>query len=116
MKNNAVFFGWNRSLPGREQRSAEHFQDFVKYLGEQQQSGKIASFDTVFLDSHGGDMNGFFLIRGNNDQMNDLVNSDDWSTHMVRASMHLDGSGSVRAFTGDAVMDRMGLWTSHIPG
>ena len=116
MGHNAVFFGWNRSIPGREQRSAEHFQDFVKYLGAQQQSDKIASFDAVFLDTHGGDMNGFFLIRGDSDQLSALVNSDDWATHMVRASMHLENSGSVRAFTGDAVMARMELWTSHIPG
>jgi uncharacterized protein with GYD domain len=116
MTSNAVFFGWNRSIPGREQRSAEHFQDFVKYLGEQQQSGKIASFEPVFLDTHGGDMNGFFLIRGDADQLGALVNSDDWASHMVRASMHLENSGSVRAFSGDAVQARMELWTSHIPG
>jgi hypothetical protein len=35
---------------------------------------------------------------------------------MVRASMHLENSGSVRAFSGDAVQARMELWTSHIPG
>ena len=116
MGNNAIFFGWNRSIPGREQRSAEHFQDFVKYLGTQQQSGKIASFDTVFLDTHGGDMNGFFLIRGDSEQLSALLDSDDWSNHMVRASMHLESSGAVRAFTGDAVTARMELWTSHIPG
>jgi uncharacterized protein with GYD domain len=113
---NAVFFGWNRSIPGREQRSAEHFQDFVNYLGAQQKSNKIESFDTVFLDTHGGDMNGFFLIRGHSDQLSALVNSDDWATHMVRASMHLENAGSVRAFTGDAVMARMELWKGHIPG
>ena len=111
MKSNAVFFGWNRSIPGREQRSAEHFQDFVKYLGAQQQSGKIASFEPVFLD-----MNGVVLIRGDAGQLSALVDSDDWSTHMVRASMHLENAGSVRAFSGDAVMARMELWTSHIPG
>jgi len=115
MSHNAVFFGWNRAIAGRERLSGEHFQDFVKYLGEQQKSGKIASFDTVFLDTHGGDMNGFFLIHGNSDQLSALVNSDAWSAHMVRASMHLESSGAVRAFTGDSVMPRMELWKSHIP-
>ena len=61
-------------------------------------------------------MNGFFLIRGDGDQLSALVNSDHWSTHMVRASMHLSNSGSVRAFSGDAVTARMELWSSHIPG
>jgi len=29
MSSNAIFFGWNRSLPGRERQSAEHFGEFV---------------------------------------------------------------------------------------
>jgi hypothetical protein len=48
-------------------------------------------------------MNGFFLIRGEDDQLGALVNSDDWSTH------------TVRAFSSDAVTARMELWISHIP-
>ena len=34
MRSNTIFFGWNRSIPGWERTSAEHFQEFVQYLGE----------------------------------------------------------------------------------
>jgi hypothetical protein len=30
--SNAIFFGWNRSMPGRERLSAQHFDEFVAYL------------------------------------------------------------------------------------
>ena len=33
MASNVLLFGWNRSLPGREKLSAEHFADITQYLG-----------------------------------------------------------------------------------
>jgi hypothetical protein len=29
MNSNVIFFGWNRSIPGRERLSAAHFSEFV---------------------------------------------------------------------------------------
>ena len=79
-------------------------------------TNKIESFEPVFLEQHGGDLNGFFLIRADRTKLDELLASQEWHSHMVRAMMHLYGSGAVRGFTGDAVMQRMDLWTSHIPG
>ena len=61
MGSNIVLFGWKRSIPGREKVSAQHFTEFVQYLGGLQQNGAIQTFETVFLDVHGGDLNGFVL-------------------------------------------------------
>lgn len=115
MENGVIVFGWNRSIPGREKVSAAHFDDFVKYLGGQQQKGAIHSFDVVFLDAHGGDLNGFFLIKGDPARLDSLVSSTEWVTHMTRASLHLEGSGAIRGVTGDEIMKRMAIWTSAIP-
>lgn len=115
MSSNAIFFAWNRSLAGREAISSEHFDEFVAYLGSLQKSGSLQSFEAVFLNPHGGDMNGFFLIRGEPGKLDALMASDDWVRHMTRAAMHLDGSGAVRAVTGEALMQRMQVWRSVIP-
>jgi hypothetical protein len=115
MSSNVILFGWNRSVPGREGLSAEHFSEFVEYLGGLQQAGAIQLFDVVFLDIHGGDLNGFFLIRGANAQLNDLVDGEAWVTHMLRAGMHMEGAGVVRGVTGDLITERMGQWTNAIP-
>lgn len=115
MSSNVVVFGWNRSIPGRERLSADHFQQFVQYLGGLQQKGTIKSFDTVLLDVHGGDMNGFFLLRGEPSKLDALISSTEWTTHMTRAALHLDGAGAVRGVTGDMVMERMDLWTKTLP-
>jgi hypothetical protein len=116
MSSNAIFFAWNRSLPGRERISAEHFNEFVSYVGGLQKAGSIQSFEVVFLNTHGGDMNGFFLIRGDSARLDQVMGSDDWNRHMMRAQLHLDGAGAVRGVTGEPVMKRMDLWRSLIPG
>ena len=115
MSSNAVFFAWNHPIPGRERLSAEHFGEFVQYLGGLQQQETIESFETVFLNPHGGDMNGFFLIRGESAKLDALLSSTEWVTHMTRGSLHLEGSGAVRGVTGELVMERMDLWTKTIP-
>ena len=115
MASNTILFGWNRSIPGREKLSGKHFEEFVVYLGGLQQKGAIQGFDIVFLDSHGGDLNGFFLIKGESAKLDALISGTEWVTHMTRAALHLEGSGSVRGVTGNDVMARMALWTSLLP-
>jgi hypothetical protein len=115
MASNVILFGWNRSIPGREKVSGQHFREFVQYLGGLQQKGAIQGFETVFLDSHGGDLNGFFLIKGESAKLDALISTNEWITHITRASHHLNGSGVVRGVTGNEVMERMALWTSVIP-
>ena len=115
MASSVVLFGWNRSIPGRERISAGTFRRVREVLGGLQQKGAIETFDAVFLDSHGGDLNGFFLIRGESVKLDTLVSTTDWITHITRASLHLEGSGVIRGVTGDEVVQRMALWTSAIP-
>lgn len=116
MSSNVIFFGWNRSIPGREEMSAKHFQEFLGYLGGLQQKGAIDSFEPVFLSPHGGDLNGFFLIRGDNEALNALQASDEWLTHLTQGGQHLEGAGAVRGVTGELVMEWMERWSSLIAG
>ena len=115
MGSNVMLFGWNRSIPGREKASAQHFEEFVQYVGGLQQKAVIQSFEVVLLNSHGGDLNGFFLIKGDTSKLDKLVSTKEWITHITRASLHLEGSGVIRGVAGDEVMKRMTLWTSVIP-
>jgi hypothetical protein len=116
MSTEVIFYGWNRSVPGREQMSATHFQEYLGYLAGLQQNGAIASFEVVLLRPHGGDLNGFFLIRGDTDQLNALQASDEYLNHVTRGGLHLEGSGAIRGVTGESVMDWMSRWTQALPG
>jgi len=115
MGSNVLLFGWNRSIAGREKVSAGHFDEFVKYLSGLLRGGAIQGFDIVLLDPHGGDLNGFFLIKAEPSRLDALRSTSEWLTHITRASLHLEGAGVVGGVTGDEVMKRMAVWTSAIP-
>lgn len=112
MNGNLILFGWDRPHAGREALSQQHFQDFIGYLTAQQQAGAIQSFEAIFLDPHGGDLNGFFLIRGEPGKLDALLNSDEWLANVVRGDFHLDGAGVIRGVTGDMIPQRFQLWSS----
>jgi hypothetical protein len=117
MASNAIVFGWNRSIPGREGISAEHFAQFVGYLTNLKGNGTISNFETVFMNPAAGNavMNGFFLIQGDTQKLHAMSETQDWVEHMTRASLHLEGAGAVFASTGTEVMSRMQVWTKSIP-
>ena len=115
MTSNVLMFGWNRSIPSRETHSAQHFKDFTEYLAAQQSAGNIASFEPVLLEPNGSGLHGFFLIRGETEQLNRLTSSQDWLQHVTRAILHLEGTTLTRGVNGAALRDRMGLWMAAIP-
>jgi hypothetical protein len=114
--SHVIFYGWNRSIPGREQTTAAHFQEFLVYAGGLQDSGAIESFEVVFLSPHGGDMIGFFLIKGDQAQLDALQASDEYRNHVTRGAIHLEGSGEVRGVTGEEVMEWQSRWAGNLPG
>lgn len=115
MKSDVIFFAWNRAIPAREHLSGKHFEEFNHYLTELQNAAKIESYEVVFLNHHGGDLNGFFLIKGDAAQLDEILASEQWRNHMIRASFHLEGAGEVRGVTGDLVLERMRIWANNIP-
>jgi hypothetical protein len=115
MTTNVIFMGWDRAIAGREADAAQLFQEVVQYLGGLQQAGTIQSFEPVLLSPHGGDLNGFFLIRGENDRLDALQSDEEWFTYVTRGGMLLEGLGVVRGATSEMVTEWMDLWSKIIP-
>ena len=115
MGTNVVCLFWDKSVPGREAISAQHFQEYAQYLGGLQAQGKIDSFEAVLLDPHGGGLGGFYLIRGEPAKLDAVMGTDEWQTHQSRGSIHLQGQGIVRGVTGNMLMQRMAGWASMLP-
>jgi hypothetical protein len=106
MGSNVIFFGWDRPFQGANQAAQELFTEFLQYLGGLQQAGTIQSFEPVFLDAHGGDLNGFCLIRGESAKLDALANSEAWEDFLFRADFLMRGLGVVRGAEGDLLMAR----------
>lgn len=114
MSDHAIFFSWNRSLPGREQLSRDHFDEFVGWLSGQQQNGTIDSFIPVFLMPGGPTaVNGFFLIFGDAQKLGTMQQSEEWIRHTARAGYHLGGFRVVNGVTGEALKQQMSIWSDN---
>jgi hypothetical protein len=115
VQSNAIMFGWNRPHVGRETMAGELFASTVNHLDKLKSSAKIESYEPVFLASHGGDLTGFFLIRGSHAQLDALVSSDEFADITLRASHLLSDVGVIHAYVGAEVPNVMARWTKAIP-
>jgi hypothetical protein len=102
-----IFVGWNRPHTGRETEALESFTEFLGYLGEQQGQGKIESFEPVLLSAHGGDMNGFVVVRGDRARLDEMRRSERFLDQVTRASILVAGFGVVDGWIGEGLRAQM---------
>ena len=115
IQSNAIMFGWNRAVSGREGMASELFNHVVSYFEKLKTSNNIESWEPVFLANHAGDLNGYFLIKGSHTQLDTLRSSDEWVDIVLRAGQYLTNVGVIEAYTGKNVNELMTRWTKTIP-
>lgn len=115
MSKHVIFIGWNRPIPGREKESAVVFQESLAYMAQLQQAGTIESFEPVLLNPHGGDLNGFVLVRGELAKLQSLSTDETWQKNATRSGIVVEGFGMVHGFTSEGVAEQMARWTSLLP-
>jgi len=115
VQTNLVLFGWNRSIPGREGMAAELFAHTMSFFEKLKSSNALESYEPVFLTRHGGDLNGFFLLKGTHLQLDTMLSSDEFVDINMRAEQYLEGVGVITGFTGNVVGDLMQRWVKTIP-
>ncbi|MBA3454676.1 MAG: hypothetical protein H0T42_16435 [Deltaproteobacteria bacterium] len=108
-------FGWNRPITGREGMAAELFMHTVNFFEKLKRANSLESFEPIFLVDHGGDLGGYFLLKGTHDQLDTLKSNDEWVEIVMRAGHSLTGVGIIDCFTGTTVPELMARWTKTIP-
>ena len=116
MANQALFLGWNRPARGREEQAMKLWGKTMEYYGKLQTEGRIESFEPVILTAHGGDLNGFFLIKGDADKLSEIRREDDFVNFVIEAGYCLDGFGVVTGYIGEALNDAFGRWAKLVTG
>jgi len=107
MADAALFVGWGNVVRGREQRGLEVFNDALQYYAELQRKKEIDSFEVVLLEQHGGDLNGFILIRGDEDRLAKLRTDQEFQRRIIRAQLIVDNIGVVAGLIGNGVTRTM---------
>jgi len=116
MADSVLFLGWNRPTRGREEQAMKLWGKSVEYYSQLQADGRIENFEPVLLTAHGGDLNGFFLIRGETQKLSEIRLEDTFIDLVIEAGYCLDGFGAVSGFTGDGVNDIFARWSKLVAG
>ena len=111
MAANAMFLGWNRSITGREQQALQLFQKSMEYYGQLQADGRIESFEPVVLGNHGGDLNGFVLLKGDPEKLDEIRREDAFIELSLEANFCLENFGVVPGYVGDGIVDVFSRWS-----
>ena len=113
MADRILFIGWNRVVAGREQQGMQLWQKALEYYGGLQSGGSIESFEPVLLSAHGGDLNGFIILRGDAEKLAGVREDNTFIDLAVEAEYCLEGFGIVSGYIGDSIMEQLTRWSKH---
>ncbi len=112
----ALVIGWNRAIPGREAAAGELFGSVTAYYDKQVKAGRLTGWEPIFLAQHGGDFNGFFLLRGTHANLDQIQRDEEFVENSLRASHCLENFGVIPAYVGQSsIQEMMTRWTKTIP-
>ena len=78
------------------------------------EASAIASFDVVLLYPHGGDLSGFILVKGSEEQIAAMRDSDEFARLNTRAGLIVERFGVVEAVTGQELGEQIALYQQAI--
>jgi hypothetical protein len=114
MAEAGLFLGWGPPVHGRERKSLDVFNESVQWYVELQQTGNIESFEVVLLEPHGGDLDGFVLIRGSQEQISALRASEEFERLTTRATLIVENVGVVGAYINEGLARGMGIYQAQL--
>jgi hypothetical protein len=114
MANGVIFIGWNRPVVGREKQAMQLFQKSMEYYSKLQTDGKIESFEAVILAAHGGDLNGFVMLKGEAKKLAEIREEDTFVERSIEAGYCLDGFGIASGYIGEGVTNVLSRWSKLI--
>jgi hypothetical protein len=114
MADAGLFIGWGAPIRGREAKGLEVFSEALAYYARLQQEGVIEGFETAILEPHGGDLQGFILLRGSEDALAKLRVDDEFVRMTTRATLIVESVGVIGAAIGDGLADAIGVYQEAI--
>ena len=114
MADAGLFIGWGQVVRGREKRAVQVFNESVEYWGGLQGEGKIEDFEVALLEPHGGDLQGFALLRGSEEQVNALRADEEFQRRVQRADLIVESQGVVNAVVGEGIARGMAQYQAEV--
>src|ERR1700692_2570097 len=91
MAEAGLYSGWGAPTRGREKHALDVFNESMQYYGRLQQEGKLENVEVAILNTTGGDVGGFFLLRGTAQQVDSLRRDEEFQDLLNRVQLIADG-------------------------
>jgi hypothetical protein len=114
MAQEALFIGWGPPVRGREAKGMELYRAALEYFRRLEQDDRIETMDVVILGLHGGDLYGFWLLRGTDEQFHELRTDMEFIRLVTRMGVANERVGVVRAWVGDQAEGVLGLYEEAV--
>ena len=114
MADSGLFIGFGAPVRGRERQAIKVFNETFEYYSRLQQEGEIEGFEPVLLEAHGGELGGYFLLRGDKDKLARLRGSEEFVRLTARAELIVENLGIVTAYLGERLMSQMSVFSQQV--
>ena len=114
MADAGLLIGFGQAARARERQALELFDEAAQFYGQLQQEGRIESVEPVLLQPHGGDLSGFFLLRGSRDQLDALRDDETFRRINARALLVVENFGVVPAYLGAALGEQFDEYRAQV--
>ena len=114
MADRVLFIGWGQTVRGREERALEVFNETMGLYGRLQQEGRIEKFDVCLLEPHGGGLDGFIALHGDEQQLASVRTDPEFQRNMVDASLIVDELGVIDGYVGEGIAGQMAMYQEAV--
>jgi hypothetical protein len=109
MAKACLLIGWDRPHAGMYKEGMGALMESRAIVKNWQKAGWFESYELIGLTPHGGDLNGFILLKGERAKLDELRRTDEFEGFTMRLGTLLSKLGIVPGVTEagvDAVMER----------
>ena len=114
MADAGLFIGWGEVVRGREDRALDVFNETLELYGQMQADGRIEDFEVALLGPHGGELQGFVMLRGSEAQIDAAGRDEDFLRVMTKASLIVDDLGIIPAAINEGLARSMAIYQEEI--
>jgi hypothetical protein len=100
MATACLMIGWNRPYPGHEKEAYGTLTgEGLELIGKWKKAGFFEDHELVALTAHGGDLNGFILLKGERAKLDELRRTDEFEHFVIHLGLHMDRMGTIPGVT-----------------
>jgi hypothetical protein len=114
MADAGLFIGWGEVVRGREDRALDVFNETLELYGQLQSDGRIEDYEVALLDPHGGELQGYVMLRGSEEQIDSVRRSEDFQRLMTKASLIVDDLGIIGASIGEGLGRAISIYQDQL--